>query len=58
MNTEGGHVRLFAEWLDETKTKALFYEAEPFSKVIAQQYDVTSMLNDGYRPFRYKQLKD
>ena len=48
MNTEGGHVRLFAEWLDETKTKALFYEAEPFSKVIAQQYDVTSMLNDGY----------
>jgi len=58
MNTSGGHVILFAKWLDEAKTRALFYEAEPFSKVIASEYEVASLVSSGFKPLRYREIKD
>lgn len=58
MNTSGGHVILFAKWLDEAKTRALFYEAEPFSKVIASEYDVASLVSSCFKPLRYREIRD
>lgn len=58
MNQPGGHVMLFARWLDEAKTRALFYEAEPFSKVIASQADIEELKAAGMRPMRYREMRD
>lgn len=58
MNTAGGHVLLFAQWLDEAKTRARFYEAEPFSKVIVSEKDVAPLVESGFKPWRYRQLRD
>ncbi|MES2570676.1 MAG: hypothetical protein V4710_11565 [Verrucomicrobiota bacterium] len=58
MNTAGGHVRLFAKWTDESRTRALFYEAEPYSKVRSGEWDIAEMLESGFRPMRYRQLRD
>ncbi|HEV7405534.1 MAG TPA: hypothetical protein VGO11_21495 [Chthoniobacteraceae bacterium] len=58
MNYEGGHVVLFHRWLDEAKDRAEFYEAEPYSKVLASERSTKEMFADGFKPLRYKKLKD
>jgi hypothetical protein len=58
MDDAGGHVILFAKWLDGTKTKAQFYESSPYCKVISSSYDVTGLAPMGFQPLRYKQIRD
>jgi hypothetical protein len=58
MNVVGGHVVIFARWLDDRKTRALFYEAEPFSKVTAREYKTAELTASGFRPLRYKHIVD
>jgi hypothetical protein len=58
MNQSGGHVRLFVKWLDDDKSRALFYEAAPFSKTLASERDIREMLADGYTPLSYRQIRD
>lgn len=58
LNTSDGHVILFAKWLDETKTRALFYEAHPFSKVRASEYDAPALVAQGFKPYRYRKIQD
>ncbi len=58
MNTTNGHVLLFAKWLDDSKSRALFYEAEPFSKVIASEQSIPEMVSAGYKPWRYRKIQD
>ena len=58
MNQEGGHVLLFARWLDESKTRALFYEAAPFSKVRAKECELTELVASGFIPRRFNKIRD
>jgi hypothetical protein len=54
MNTAGGHVLLFVKWLDDGKSRALFFEAAPFSKTRASEWDVADLSAAGYQPLRYR----
>lgn len=58
MNTEGGHVILFVKWLDDSKTRALFYEAAPFSKTLSSERTISELVADGYTPMRYRKIRD
>jgi len=58
MNGAGAHVMLFAKWTNPEKTHALFYEASPFSKTVASERDVNQMTNVGFKPLRYRQIRD
>lgn len=58
LNQPGGHVVLFVRWLDETRTRFLCYEAEPFSRVRASEREVPAMLAAGYAPLRYRRMRD
>jgi hypothetical protein len=58
MNTEGGHVILFVKWLDDAKTRALFYEAAPYSKTLGSERDIATLVADGYTPMRYRKIRD
>lgn len=58
MNYAGGHVVLFLRWLDEEKDHAAFYEAEPYSKVRVLEHSTKEMFADGFKPLRYRKLKD
>ncbi len=58
MDAEGGHVILFAKWLDDEKTSAQFYESSPYSKVIASTYTMAQLKSEGFRPLRYKLIQD
>jgi hypothetical protein len=58
MNTAEGHVLLFVRWLDPEKTRALFYEAAPFSKTRASEHRVAELTADGYQPLRYRRIRD
>jgi hypothetical protein len=58
MNYAGGHVVLFHRWLDEAKDRAEFYEAEPYSKVLASERSTKEMFADGFKPLRFRKLKD
>jgi hypothetical protein len=58
MNAQGGHVLLFARWSTDEKSRAIFYEAEPFSKVLAQEHEIASMISSGFRPYRYRDIRD
>ena len=58
MNQPGGHVLLFARWTNSTKTTALFYEAAPFSKVRAMDYNIAELQSSGFRPLRYRDIRD
>ena len=58
MNTAEGHVLLFVRWLDAEKTRALFYEAAPFSKTRATKRLIAEMLADGYQPLRHRAITD
>lgn len=58
MNGAGAHVMLFVKWTNPEKTHALFYEASPFSKTVASERDVNQMTNVGFKPLRYRQMRD
>jgi hypothetical protein len=58
MNYAGGHVVLFVRWLDEEKDHAAFYEAEPYSKVRLLEHSTKELFADGFKPLRYKKIKD
>lgn len=58
MNTLNGHVLLFVKWLDDGKSRALFYEAAPFSKTRASEWDVGNLTASGYQPLRYRGIRD
>lgn len=58
MNQAGGHVLLFARWIDREKTRALFYEAAPFSKVRSMEYRVAELEAAGFQPLRYRDMRD
>jgi hypothetical protein len=58
MNTEGGHVILFVKWLDDTKSRALFYEAAPFSKTLSSEREIKDLQDSGYTPMRYRKIRD
>jgi hypothetical protein len=58
MNGAGAHVMLFAKWTNPEKTHALFYEASPFSKTVASEGDVNQMTSAGFKPLRYRQIRD
>ncbi len=57
MNTGGGHVLLFVRWLDAAKTRALFYEAAPFSKTRATERPIAELTAAGYIPLRYRAIR-
>ncbi len=54
-NTHNAHVRLFAGWADEARTRAVTYEAS--SKVVRFEYDLDELRADGYTAWRYPGLK-
>lgn len=56
MNMAEGHVLLFVRWTNLEHTRALFYEASPFSKTLASERDVAEM--SGYQPLRYRGLTE
>jgi hypothetical protein len=58
LNTAGGHVVLFVKWLDQTQTRFVCYEAEPFSRVRASERNAQEMVAIGYAPLRYKMIVD
>ncbi len=58
MNAAYGHVILFVKWLDDSKTRALFYESQPFSKVLTSEYAITDLVAEGMHPLRYRQIHD
>lgn len=55
-NKHNAHVRLFAGWADEERTRAITYEAA--SKVRRQEYAAADMLAEGYSAWRYKNIKE
>lgn len=58
MDSEGGHVVMFEKWLDDAKTSAQFYESSPYSKVIRSVYMPVALAWKGYKPLRYKLIRD
>ena len=58
LNTANAHVILFAEWRGEDQKKALFYEAAPFSKVISREYEIADLVAAGFKPMRYKKIRE
>lgn len=58
MNAPGGHVILFVEWMDPGKSRAKFLEAEPFSKVIESERAIADLLASGFKPMRYRKIRE
>ena len=58
LNQPNGHVVLFVKWLDVGQTRAQFYEAEPFSKVLSSERNVPELIAAGYVPLRYREMRD
>ena len=58
MDSAEGHVLLFVKWSDETRTRALFYEAAPFSKTLASEHNIADLQASGCQPMRYRSIKD
>jgi hypothetical protein len=56
LNQPGGHVVLFVKWLDDTQTRFLCYEAEPFSRVRASERHAPDMIAAGYAPLRFRKI--
>jgi hypothetical protein len=56
LNQPGGHVVLFVKWLDDTQTRFLCYEAEPFSRVRSSERHAPEMIASGYAPLRYRKI--
>jgi hypothetical protein len=51
------HVVLFKEFADPTHSKIRCYEARG-SKVLLSEYELAKMLQDGFKPYRYKRIMD
>lgn len=58
MNRAGAHVLLFGEWLDDEKDRALFYEAEPFTKVRSVERSANALAESGFVPMRFGEIRD
>ncbi len=58
LNTANAHVILFAEWRDKARTTAFFYEAAPFSKVVAREYQIADLKSAGFKPLRYRRIRE
>lgn len=58
LNTREGHVYLFVRWADAARTRAICYEAAPFSKTRQSEQDLAALLARGYEPLRYPQIRD
>jgi hypothetical protein len=58
MNLPAHHVMLFAKWTNPEKTQALFYEASPGSKTVASDQDIDQMTRAGFKPLRYRHIRD
>lgn len=58
LNQPGGHVVLFVRWSDDTRTRFLCYEAEPFSRVRMTERNAEQMVAAGYSPLRYRGIRD
>jgi len=58
MNQPGGHVLLFVQWLDDSRQRAFFYEAEPFSKVIRSEQSIEELQARGFRPLRSRKIRE
>jgi len=58
LNQPGGHVVLFVKWLDDSKTRFLCYEAEPFSRVRASERHAPEMIASGYSALRYRKIRE
>jgi hypothetical protein len=58
LNQPGGHVVLFVKWLDDSQTRFLCYEAEPFSRVRASERHAPEMIAAGYAPLRYRKIRE
>jgi hypothetical protein len=55
MDSPNGHVVLFVRWLNASKSKALFYEAEaqPQPRVMLSEHSIFWLGLFGARPFRF-----
>jgi hypothetical protein len=58
LNQSGGHVLLFVRWLDEDRIRALFYEADPFTKVRASERTLADLTGAGFKPMRYRKIRE
>jgi hypothetical protein len=60
LNKTNEHVLLFAAWSDVTKTSLLAYEtgSPPTWKVVCHLIPTDFLLQQGYRPFRYRAMRD
>lgn len=57
MNTAEGHVLMLVKWREDGKT-GYFAEAAPFSKTLVSEHDVADMEASGYKPLRYRKIRD
>ena len=58
LNYPGGHVVMFFKWLDDTQSRFLCYEGEPFSRVRCSERNAKEMVGIGYIPMRYRAIVD
>lgn len=60
VNKHNSHVLLFVEFMDAEKTRFLAYEtgSPPTWKVLRHPIEVAYVENLGYRPFRYRGIRD
>lgn len=60
LNTPANHVLIFKAFTDASRTRILAYEAgsPPTWKVLLNDITVASLKAEGYRPMRYRQIRD
>ncbi len=58
LNFAGGHVVLFVKWLDASQTRFRCYEAAPYSRVRASERNAPEMLAQGFKPLRFRQIRE
>jgi hypothetical protein len=56
LNRHNAHVRLFAGWADDAQRRVRVYEAA--SKVRREEYDLESMIAQGYSAWRLRGIRD
>ena len=52
------HPPRFLKIVDDARSRALFYEAAPFSKTLASEREIAALVADGYTPMRYRKIRD
>jgi hypothetical protein len=58
LNTANAHVILFSEWRDQERKTASFYEAAPSSKVVKREYSIAELQSVGFKPLRYRRIRE